>query len=287
MSGTDIYSRKPAIELGLTRVGLRKINIPIKIVEDDLERDLTCEIDVFTDLPRHRRGGNFSRQLKGVESILWTDRTDLKIEQISSFIGKTLTGSIEYAETIEVDLKADMFTADTKNQVLFRDTLYEQTLISRENGEHTRVGVEVQGITACPCTMEKMRGQLLQSNPEFKDVLPRIPMITHNQRNLTSASIEVRDDTSVIVNPLLEIIRELIGSIPELGPGSNDIELVYKSHTHPLFVEDVVREVAAKIGKRFSDYDRDAEVTVTSRSEESIRSHDAFAEFRGRLSEIG
>lgn len=286
MSNDDIYSSKPKIELPLTRIGLTKVTVPLHVTEADLRHDLTCEIDLFTDLPSDRTGGDFSRHIKSVESLFWSEGFPSNLEDISSTIVRTLAGTLEYPKTIEVSLKAKLLTSDPKSGILYSDTLIERTTLMKNNSEKTMVGVEVQGITACPCTMQKMRGQLTTSNPEFEEVLSKIPIITHNQRNLTTVLIELRNSRTGVVKSLLDLIREVIGTVPESGPGGTDLELIYGSHSNPLLVEDVVREVARKVKTTLADFHPDSEIVISSRSEESIRHHDAFAEFSGKFSEL-
>lgn len=286
MSNNDIYSNKPRIGLGLTRVGLTGIVIPFQFTEGDLHYDLQCEIDLFTDLPADRRGGDFSRQTKSINSILRSEEKISGLEEITPIIAAALENTLDYAESFQVYLKARMLTYDRENTILHNDTLLEDTTISRKEGQNTTVGVEVQGVTACPCTMEKIREQMTSRNPELKDMLSKIPIITHNQRNFTRVHIELDGKHSRVIPSLLSAIRDVIGDVPSSAPVSTDVENIDRSHTKPLLIEDVVREVAASLRQKLPDYNPESRVIISSRSEESIHPHDAFAEFEGKFGQL-
>ena len=65
-----------------------------------------------------------------------------------------------------------------------------------------------------------------------------------------------------------------------------EARLVENAHRKPRFVEDVVREVLARILKRYPDLPDAAKVSVKSESEESIHKHNAFAERTTTLGEL-
>jgi len=62
--------------------------------------------------------------------------------------------------------------------------------------------------------------------------------------------------------------------------------LVEAAHRNPRFVEDVVREVLARILRRYRRLPDGALVSVKSESEESIHKHDAYAERTTTLGEL-
>ena len=63
-------------------------------------------------------------------------------------------------------------------------------------------------------------------------------------------------------------------------------ELVYNAHKNPKFVEDIVRDIAAEILPRYSDFPDGTRVIVSSESEESIHPHNAYAEIDTTLGEL-
>src|SRR5439155_1708538 len=62
--------------------------------------------------------------------------------------------------------------------------------------------------------------------------------------------------------------------------------LVEMAHARPRFVEDVVREVLARVLQKYKDLPDDVLVKVKSDSEESIHKHDAVAERVATLGEL-
>ncbi|EQD60890.1 protein containing DUF198, partial [mine drainage metagenome] len=91
----------------------------------------------------------------------------------------------------------------------------------------------------------------------------------------------------VEADSLLKVAEEVVGKPASIGTGSeNDADLILRQHLNPMFVEDVVREVARKLKTVLSDLDPETLILVRSESEESVHAHNAFAEFSGKFKEI-
>jgi len=148
------------------------------------------------------------------------------------------------------------------------------------NGELIRVlGVEVLGMTVCPCAMEVTREMLSLMYPDDKGTISKIPVLSHNQRNISSIELEIPQDVSVEADDLVEIIESSQSSPTyEILKRSDEGKVVLNAHMNPKFVEDVVRDILYYLLKRYPDMPDSAKVKVKSISEESIHKHNAIAE---------
>ena len=156
----------------------------------------------------------------------------------------------------------------------------------RGNGLMKLVGVEVAGMTACPCAMETVTHMLEPGHgPELSS--RKAPMISHNQRNITTLMIEVPEHVEVEADDLIAIVEGSLSS-PTYGilKREDEAKVVLDAHRNPKFVEDVVRDILGKLLEMYSSLPDSVHVTVRSESEESIHKHNAFAERVTTLGEL-
>ena len=250
---------------------------------------LTCEIDVFVDLPSTQKGSHLSRNLEVISEIVdHSVREPVKgLEVLSANICKELLGRHEYATIAEVSVEAPYFRE--RSNPGGKRTLESYKLIARAVGRRggkllKSIGVEVIGMTACPCAMETIRAARMKNGDE---VVEDFPIISHNQRNICTLLMEVPEEFDVEANDLIDLV-EMSFSSPtfEILKRSEEGAVVVNAHQNPKFVEDVVREVLGKILIRYRELPDDVMITVRSESEESIHKHNAFAERVTTLAEL-
>jgi len=289
ISASDVQSRRLTNGFKLTRVGVTGVKKPVTVKRGKKTVTLTCDIDVFVDLPSSQKGSHMSRNLEVIAEIVDQSVREpvTGLETLSANICRSLLERHEYASYSEVNLKADYFLERTG--LSGRKTLEAYKLIAkavnrRNNGLKKLIGVEVIGMTACPCAMETLREEL-QGKVTFER--GKVPMITHNQRNITTVMIEVPEEYDVEANDLIEIVEKSVSSPTfEILKRSEEAKVVLAAHENPKFVEDVVREILARILDNYSNLPDDVIVTVRSESEESIHKHNAFAERVTTLKEL-
>jgi len=289
ISASDVQSRRLTNGFKLTRVGVTGVKKPVTVKRGKKTVTLTCDIDVFVDLPSSQKGSHMSRNLEVIAEIVDQSVREpvTGLETLSANICRSLLERHEYASYSEVNLKADYFLERTG--LSGRKTLEAYKLIAkavnrRNNGLKKLIGVEVIGMTACPCAMETLREEL-QGKVTFER--EKVPMITHNQRNITTVMIEVPEEYDVEANDLIEIVEKSVSSPTfEILKRAEEAKVVLAAHENPKFVEDVVREILARILDNYSNLPDDVIVTVRSESEESIHKHNAFAERVTTLKEL-
>ena len=292
MKNADCQSKKIANSFMLTRVGITGLKKPAKVARNGRHVMLVATIDAFVDLPATQKGSHLSRNVEVITEMIESSVADRvpSLEELCANICDQLLKRHEYASYAEVNISADYFlerfTHSGKKTLEAYKLLARST--ARKNGEHRRmIGVEVTGMTACPCAMETASRILEREGRKSKDKCGSLPFITHNQRNRTQLLLEVPKKAVVEADDLISIVDSSMSS-PTYGmlKREDEARVVIDAHMNPKFVEDVVREILAKILKRYKHLPNDVHVTVRSESEESIHKHNAFAERVTTLEEL-
>jgi GTP cyclohydrolase-4 len=246
---------------------------------------LTVNIDIFVDLPASQKGSHMSRHVEVINEIvdLSVRKPVESLESLCDEIATILLDKHEYANDSEVHISSDYFLEKQLPSGI--KSLESYKLLAKAKARRgtkinkKMIGVEVIGMNACPCAMETIREFISKDYPEYKDKFQDLPMITHNQRNISSLMIEVPSHYLVEADDLIKIIEDSMSSPTyEILKRADEGEVVYSAHTKPRFVEDVVREILTRVLKKYPDLPDDVFVTVRSESEESIHKHNAYAE---------
>jgi GTP cyclohydrolase-4 len=289
----DVQSERPANSFKLTKVGVKGVMKPVQVSRPRRSVTLPTTFDVFVDIPATQRGSHLSRHLEVIGEIVDASvRAPVpSLEGLAETIAATLLKRHETATHSEVWARADYFLERTTPWG--RTSLEPYRLVAKATADrrpartHRAVGVEVVGMTACPCAMETIRDELAAKGASIEGLPDGFPIITHNQRNRTTVILDVPEDPEVEADELIDIVESSMSSPTyELLKRPEEARLVETAHRKPRFVEDVVREVLARILKRYPDLPDTALVSVKSESEESIHKHNAFAERTTTLGEL-
>jgi len=284
----DVQNRKLDTGFRLTRVGVTGVKKPVRIKRNGdialINDTLNCTIDVFVDLPAEQRGSHLSRNLEVLREIVDESVSSPVpgIEALAVSICRKLLDRHDYADTAEVLIVAEYFrNSKTPNG---RDTLEIYTLIGeasavRNEGLLKTIGVEVIGMTACPCAQETVGSAL--------NCKGNVAVMTHNQRNICTVSMTMDETVNIEANDLIDIVESSFSSPTyEILKRDDEAAVVINAHNNPKFVEDVVRDVLKRIVSRYSDLPDDVSLIVRSESEESIHKHNAFAERQTTLGDL-
>jgi len=284
----DVQARPLENSFRLTRVGVRGVVKPVQVKRPRRAVTLTATFDVSVDLPANQRGSHLSRNLEAIGEVV-DDSVREPVESLEALAGQ-IAGSLldrhAYANEASVDIVADYFLE--KFTPMGRSSLERFKLLAAATADRAAtprvrrtIGVEVIGMTACPCAMETIR----EESPELVD--PKLPTITHNQRNITRLSLQEPDGHDIEADDLVEIVEASMSAPTfEILKRPDEGRVVRLAHENPRFVEDVVRQVLAHVLKRYVALPDTATVTVRSESEESIHKHNAFAERVTTLGEL-
>ena len=284
----DVQNSTGDIGFKLTRVGVRGVKKPVclkrQINGNDLTNTMFCTIDVFVDLPATQKGSHLSRNLEAIRDVVDQSASTpvTGIENFATDICKLLLVKHEYAERAEVNIEAEYFKPNhTPNgkETLECYTLFGGAVGIRGETVRKTIGVEVIGMSACPCAQQTVSEML--NYPEGW------PVMTHNQRNVCNVTMSMDEDCDVEANGLIDLIEDSFSSPTfELLKRDDEGAVVINAHKNPRFVEDMVRQVLLRIVQTYKDLPDDVEVDVESNSEESIHKHDAYAERYATLGDL-
>jgi GTP cyclohydrolase I/GTP cyclohydrolase-4 len=170
------------------------------------------------------------------------------------------------------------------------------TAVASSTGTRRIVGVEAQGMTACPCAqelvMDRSQERLREdgfTDDEIARVFEAVPVATHNQRGIGTLHIGCPEgcEEALEAATLLDIVESSMSSeIYELMKRSDEVDVVERAHMHPRFVEDCVREMVRKATEQFAALGEKAFVSARQENLETIHKHNVVAERRGLLGEL-
>jgi len=282
----DVQNETMKESFKLTRVGVKDVRKPVAVKRPDKLVTLVVKFDLFVDLPATQKGSHMSRNLEVLSRVIDDSvREPVNgLEDLGSKICKELLARHDYATCSEVLMSADYFLergGENGATSLERYGLTASALSERGGMTKKCIGVEVIGMTACPCAMEAVRAMQGNENPKEGT------SITHNQRNITRLSLEVPEHHVLEADELIDIVEGSLSSpTHEILKRADEARIVINAHANPKFVEDVVRDVLRKVLARYTDLPDDVRVRVDSESFESIHKHNAYAERDTTMGEI-
>jgi GTP cyclohydrolase I/GTP cyclohydrolase-4 len=170
------------------------------------------------------------------------------------------------------------------------------TAVSSERGLRRLVGVQAQGMTACPCAQELVAGSARErlveqgfTEDEIERVFEAVPVATHNQRGIGTLYVGCPEscDAELRAETLLRIVEDSMSSeIFELMKRPDEQAVVEKAHRRPRFVEDCVREMVRGVIESLPELDDDAFVLARQENLETIHQHNVVAERYGGVGEL-
>ncbi len=285
----DVQAHRAPRPFRLTRVGVTGVVKPLRVARHGRANHLVGTFDVFVDLPAEQRGTHMSRNIEVVNRVIdeHVRKETASLEDLASGIVHALLERHEYAAEAEAHVSADYFrerrTPQNQAPTLERYQLVASATATREGAERRTIGVEVIGMSACPCAMEGSRAILASKGHAVEG----FPTITHNQRNVATLIVETPAGHSVEADELIDIAEaSLSAPTYELLKRGDETALVMHAHENPRFVEDVVREMLHAVTTRYARLPGDTLVVARSEAEESIHKHNAFAERTTTLDEL-
>src|SRR5215216_2956589 len=298
--GDDVQARRPATHVSLSRVGVTGVEKVLRIRSDGSEQLFYAELECFVDLPPDQKGAHLSRFEEVVNEAIdeVVLREALKADTLASHIAERVRdrqGGLRAEVTIAARYPEHKPApvSGTPTQEIY--TLFGSAVASTR-GTRRLVGVEAQGMTACPCAQELVmeRSQERLRDDGFTDheiarVFEAVPVATHNQRGIGTRHIGCPESCAEALDAetLLHIVEAAMSSeIYELMKRSDEVEVVEKAHLRPRFVEDCVREMVRMAIERFGHLDDNAFVSARQENLETIHKHNVVAERHGLLGEL-
>jgi GTP cyclohydrolase IV len=296
----DVQARTPSTRLSLSRVGVTGVEKILKISANGSEQLYHADLECYVDLNPQQMGVHMSRfeevVNEAIEEVVMQEA--FKAETLASHIAERVRErqqGLRAEVTIRARYPEHKLTPVTGKPTQELYTLIG-TAVASDRGLRRLVGVEAQGMTACPCAqelvMESSRGRLVEegfTDDEIERVFEAVPVATHNQRGIGRLCVGCPEGCGIELSAetLLRVVEESMSSeIFELMKRSDERAVVEKAHRRPRFVEDCVREMIRGLLASYPQLDDDAFVLARQENLETIHQHNVVAERYGLLHEI-
>jgi GTP cyclohydrolase I/GTP cyclohydrolase-4 len=299
-SPADVQARRPALHVSLSRVGVTGVRKVIRIRANGAEQLFYAELECFVDLGPNQKGAHMSRFDEVIEEAIEevVIGEALKAETLAAHIAERVRDR-QGGMRAEVSLAAQ-YPEHKPAPVSGIQTQEIYTLlgsaVASDRGTRRLVGVEAQGMTACPCAQELLADRARErlgadgfGADEVERILEIVPVATHNQRGIGTLQVGCAEgcDAQIEAATLLHIVESSMSSeIYELMKRPDEAEIVEKAHRRPRFVEDCVREMIRMAVDEFEPLGPDVFLSARQRNLETIHQHDVVAERYGLLGDL-
>jgi GTP cyclohydrolase I len=257
----DVQSEPDDRNIDLNRVGIKGIKYPMNVLDRANKTQATvATVNMYVHLPHRFKGTHMSRFVEVLNDYC----ADLNLKTFFEMLERIKNNLDAPAANLEIRFPYFIKKSAPVSGV---PSMMEYTCkyIGEINGEERKllIGVKVPVCTLCPCSKEI-------SNQG-----------AHNQRGIVSVTAVFKD--FFWIEEVIEVIEESASSgVYALLKREDEKFITEQAYNRPMFVEDVVREVADKLKKdpRFFLF------TVEAENFESIHNHSAYAftEVDSRLS---
>jgi GTP cyclohydrolase I len=249
----DVQSQKDTRQIPIDKVGVKNIRYPITVRDKENGFQQTvASINMYVDLPHDHKGTHMSRFIE----VLSEYRRQVTLENLNTILDE-LKNRLD-AESAHLEVTFPYFITK-KAPVTQTEGLMEYICTFKASSKSTKgrdlvIELRVPITTVCPCSKEIS---------EYG---------AHNQRG--EVRVTFRFKKFIWIEDIIRLVEES-GSAEVFSVLKRDDEkyVTEKSFENPMFVEDVVREVARKL-------EADPNITwfsVDSENFESIHNHSAYA----------
>ena len=247
----DIQNLPDTRNIRIKKVGVKNIRYPIT-VRDKVNgiQHTVANVNMYVDLPQHFKGTHMSRFVE----ILNTYRGDIAIRNFSNILNsmkETLNAKSAHLE-IEFPYFIKKEAPVTRAKGLME---YICRFCGSSNDvEDFYVGIVIPVTTLCPCSREiSDRG-------------------AHNQRSIVT--VNIRFKKFFWIEDVISLVEQSAScDVYSILKRPDEKFVTEKAYDNPMFVEDIVREIALKL----SQNDNITWFTVEAENFESIHNHSAYA----------
>lgn len=255
----DVQNHIDRRRVPIDQVGVSDLRYPIYVLDRKQAKQQTiARLSLAVNLPHHFKGTHMSRFIE----VLNEHRGEVTMRTLPAILRDLKERLV--AESARVEVVFPYFLERTAPVSGVRALMdYECSFVGEANGgmQDFVLGVKVPVTTLCPCS---------KAISDYG---------AHNQRGYVD--VEVRSRRAENQAPELIWIEELIEVAEESASApvypllkrSDERYLTMRAHDNPVFVEDVVRNVAV----RLQENDRISWFRVRAENHESIHNHSAFA----------
>lgn len=250
---TDIQNQTDSRNLPIERVGVKDLKYPIRVRDKaHSEQSTVATVSMAVDLPKEYKGTHMSRFLE----VLNSHGPELDVHSILA-LPRELLERLD-AQKAHVALRFPFFL--TKHApVTGREGLLDYEVIfdievSREDHDF-ELTIFVPVTTLCPCSKAiSARG-------------------AHNQRGMVTYSVKFKEGP-IWIEDLIRLVESCAScELYSLLKRPDEKKVTETAYDNPVFVEDLVRNVAAASEKQ----EAIAWFRVEAENFESIHNHNAYA----------
>ena len=251
-SMADVQNSADTRQIAINRVGIKSIRHPVKVLDRSGGVQHTIAVfNMYVSLPHNFKGTHMSRFVE----ILNSNEREISVENFPAML-REMAKKLE-AETGHIEMNFPYFINKEAPVSGVRSLMdYDVTLIGEIcHGEiASTVKVVVPVTSLCPCSKKiSERG-------------------AHNQRS--HVTVTARINKLVWIEEIVQLVEsqascELYGLLKR----PDEKFVTERAYDNPKFVEDMVRDVAAKLNAE----DRIYSYIVESENFESIHNHSAYA----------
>jgi GTP cyclohydrolase IB len=247
----DIQNHKDTRNIDIDQVGVKGIRYPITVRDKDQGKQQTvAEISMYVDLPRHYKGTHMSRFVEILNEhsrrISLQNFTEILEEMKARLNAKRAHMEISFPYFINKAAPVSGAQGLMEYKCIFRGYLNDKSDLS--------IMLHVPICTLCPCSKEIS---------DFG---------AHNQRG--EVRLQVRFKKFVWIEDLIKLVEDAASSdVYSVLKREDEKYVTERAYNNPMFVEDIVREIAVKLNN-------DPNITwfaVESENYESIHNHNAYA----------
>ena len=252
LSIIDVQGSHDTRRLAINKVGIKDIRHPIAILNQDGQVQHTVgNFNLFVNLPHDRRGTHMSRFVE----ILNSHEEPISLSAVENLL-TTISNTLE-SDHAYLEINFPYFIAKQAPVSKVKSLLdYEVTLLGEKLGDNYAIAIKivVPVTSLCPCSK-----QIADYG-------------AHNQRSHVTLTASVHEH--IWIDELIDIVEnEASCQIYGLIKRPDEKFITEHAYDNPKFVEDLVRDIAARLNKD----DRVLSYMVESENFESIHNHSAYA----------
>ena len=248
----DIQNLADKRNINIQKVGVKGLKYPIVVLDRARGTQHTnAQVSMYVSLLHHFKGTHMSRFVEVLNEI----RDQVNIRTFQSILDKIRLKL--RAESAHIEIEFPYFIEKTAPRSRAKSLMeYRCQFLgtSSDQGLDFIVGMVVPVTTVCPCSKEiSLAG-------------------AHNQRSMVTVRVKFRK--FFWIEDVIQLVEESAsGEVFSLLKRVDEKYVTEKAYENPMFVEDVVRNVALRLNRdpNFTWYSVEAE------NFESIHNHSAYA----------
>ena len=248
----DVQSSHDHRAIAIDKVGIKDILHPVQVKDREGKIQHTvANFNMYVDLPHDFKGTHMSRFVAILNNHEW----EITVDSFKTMLSE-MTQRLD-AECGHIEMKFHYFVNKQAPASGVKSLLdYEVTFIGEQTKEKPIVNVKVvvPVTSLCPCSKKiSDRG-------------------AHNQRSHVTVNVCTED--FIWIEEIIDVVeKEASCELYGLLKRPDEKIVTERAYDNPKFVEDMVRDVAARLNAD----DRILAYTVESENFESIHNHSAYA----------